>query len=112
MRPLEQVLADEREDAASLRRNGEADKAAIIERICDRVQEAAEDYLRWMTEEQAMTKSGRGQQYFLSRFEEWEALGHARKKGRLREYRSVIVPQRVHASVAYEEGKRAGESAA
>lgn len=109
---LEQILADEREQAAILRRNGHAHDAGLIERVCDAVGQAAEEYLRWLSEEDAMTRSDKSRDWLRSRFSAWEAEGHARRNGRKREYRMLIVPQRVHTSAEYEAGRQAGKSAA
>jgi len=109
---LDQVLADEREQAAILRRNGHGHDAALIERICDKVAEATEEFRRWLSESDAMLRSGKSQAWLRARFPGWEAQGYARRAGRQREYLMVVVPQRVHTSASYEEGRRAGRSAA
>jgi hypothetical protein len=105
---LEQVLADERGQAQVLRHNGHKAEAEIIERVCDRVGSAAEEYLRFLWEDDAMLRSNRARDWFRSRFAEWEAEGNARKVGNRRYYRMLIVPRRANLSAAREEGKRIG----
>ena len=107
MKPLEQVLADARGDAAVLRRAGHAADAELIERICHEVARAAEDYLRWLTEEDAALRSGRSLTWIRSRFSEWEREGHARREGRRRMYRQVVIPQRANPTAAREAGRAA-----
>lgn len=107
MTPLEQVLADARGDAAVLRRAGHTADAQLIERICDQVANAAEDYLRWLTEEDAALRSGRSLTWIRSRFSEWEREGHARRDGRRRLYRQVVIPQRANPTAAREAGRAA-----
>lgn len=105
---LEQVLADERGQAQVLRHNGHPREAEIIERVCDRVGSAAEDYLRFLSEDDASLMSARAQGWFKARFPQWEALGHARKVNGRRYYRMLIIPKRANVSAAREEGKRVG----
>lgn len=103
---LEQVLADWREEATILRRAGHATEADLRERMARQVQDAAPDYLEWVTEADAMAISGRSAEFFRARFPTWERDGHARKRGRKREYRMVMVPRRANPSAAYEAGRR------
>lgn len=94
---LEQVLADERGDAAVLRRRGHAKEAELIERICDRVADAAVDFITFISESDAMLRSGKGVDYFKSRFGSWEREGLARRSPtdrRKRQYLRAIVPRR------------------
>jgi hypothetical protein len=91
---LEDVLADERAQAAVLRRNGYAHDAELIERVCDRVERAAEDYVTWLSEPNAQLRSGRSTAFLRGRFAEWEAAGHARKRNGRREYRQILIDQR------------------
>lgn len=97
---LEHVLADEREQAEVLRRNNHAHDAILIERVCDRVEEATADFLTWLSEPNAQLRSGRSAAWLRSQFPEWEASGHARTRNGKREYRRIIVPQRRHREVA------------
>lgn len=104
---LEQVLADARGDAARLRFHGHKAQADSVEAVCDRVAEAAEEYLRWLSEENACLRSGRTRRWIRDHFREWEAQGHARLRGRHREYRMLIVPKDVSRIAAREAGRLA-----
>jgi hypothetical protein len=95
MLTLEEILASEREDAAVLRARGLADRAADIERVCDRVQESLGNYLRWLSETEAILWSGRSAKYLRDRFAGWVAQGDARKVGRNRQYRASAIPRNV-----------------
>jgi hypothetical protein len=107
-RPLEQVLADWREDANALRRNSHAHDAQLIERLCDEVQASAHDFLNWLTEGEAKLRSGHSAEYLRARFPQWLEQGLARWDGKKRQYRSVCIPQRGNREAAREAGRRAG----
>lgn len=110
MSTLEQVLADARGDAARLRFHGHKAQADSLEAVCEAVAGAAEEYLRWLSEENACLRSGRSRKWIRARFPEWEAQGHARLRGRHREYRMVIVPKDANRIAAREAGRRAGQA--
>lgn len=105
---LEQVLADERGQAQVLRHNGHAHDADLIERVCDRVSSAAEDYLRFLEESDAQLRSNRSTDWLRSQFPKWEQQGNAKKVAGRRYYRMLVIPQRVNLSAAREEGKAVG----
>lgn len=108
MSTLETVLADRREDATVLRRNGHEHDARLIEGICDDVATAAEDYLRWLAEGEAMLQSGWSPDRLRRAFPAWERLGHAMyDEKRRRIYRQLIVPHRANTVAARERGRRA-----
>lgn len=107
-RDLEQVIADWRGDAQVLRSRGHAHDAKLLEDCADQVVRSAEDYLKFLTESDAMLRSNRARDWFRSRYPEWEAAGHARKQSGVRYYRTIMVPQRANLSAAREEGKRVG----
>lgn len=106
-RALEQVLADWRGDAQVLRRQRHDQEAEQIERFAVDVARAAEDYLRWLSEEEALLRSGRSRGWLRSRFPEWEREGHARRDRGRRLYRMVVIPQRANTLAAREAGRRA-----
>lgn len=107
MKPLEQVLADWRERASALRACHRQLDAELIDDVCRDVAQAAEDYIRWLTEEDAALRSGRSLTWIRSRFSEWEREGHARREGRRRLYRQVVIPQRANPTAAREAGRAA-----
>ena len=103
---LEQVIADEREAAAILRGKGHPHDATLLEGLLDRVSAAAEDYITWLSEDDARLRSGHTVYWLRARFGGWESQGHARWNGRKREYMMLIIPQRTHPSAAREQGRR------
>ena len=105
---LEEVLADERGQAQVLRHNGHSHDADLLERVCDRVSSAAEEYLRFLPEPDARLRTNRSQEFLRARYPEWEAQGHAFKKGNVRYYRMLVLPPRANLSAAREEGRKAG----
>lgn len=109
---LEQVLADLRGEAQVLRANGHAAQAESMERVCEKVAGAAEDYLRFISESDARLRSGWSVARLKARFPEWQRQGHAEMRGRERQYRLVVIPQRVNQSAVKAAGRKAGESAA
>ena len=106
---LEEVLADERGAAQVLRANGHAHDAELIERVCDRVSAAAQDYLRWLSEPDARLRSGRSAAWLRARFPEWASEGHAELRRGVRYYPQCVIPQRADITAAREAGLR-GES--
>ena len=106
-RTLEQLLADWRGDAQVLRRRGHDREADQMERFADAVARAAEDYLRWLSEDDALLRSGRSLGWLRSHFPEWERAGHARRDGRKRWYRMLVIPQRANPLAARAAGRQA-----
>lgn len=105
---LEQVIGDWRASAQASRRLGVASTAELVEQIMQDVEAAAEEYLRWLSEEDAVLRSGKQRGWFRSRFPEWERAGNARRNGRKREYRMLIVPQGADTLSARIAGRLAG----
>lgn len=105
---LNDVIADERGQAAVLRANGHALEADIIERICDRVANSSEEYRRFLTEAEAELRSARSIEWLRGQFAQWESQGNAKKKDGRRYYRMVVIPQRANLSVIREEGRQIG----
>ena len=108
---LEQVLAEVPIEAAVLRKHGELQLAKAIERLAADVATAAENYLDFLTEDEAMLRSGRTRSFLRNRFAGWEAEGMARKDGRRRKYRRCIIPRRPDLGAAREAGRRAAKVA-
>ncbi|MGH7510905.1 MAG: hypothetical protein ACREMZ_15745 [Gemmatimonadales bacterium] len=110
--PLEQVLTDWRGEAQVLRSHGHKVQADSIEKLCEEVARAAQEFLEWVSEEDAMRRSRRGRGWLRSRFRDWERAGHARYRGRgKREYRLIVLPLGANESAAYEQGREAGRMA-
>ena len=106
-RALEQVFADWRGDAQVLRRRGDTRLAQQLERCADEAAAAAEDYIRWLTEDDARLRSGWSLRRLSAHFPAWERQGHARRDGKRRLYRMLIVPHRANSLAALEAGRRA-----
>ena len=106
-RTLEQLLADWRGDAQVLRRQGHERDADSLERCAEDVSGAAEEYLMWLSEEDALLRSGRSVSWLRKQFPEWDQAGHARREGGRRYYRMLVVPQRANTVSAQEAGRRA-----
>lgn len=110
-RSLEQVLADWREDAQILRKHGHGREAEQLERFSIDVARAAEDYLRWVSEEDAMLRSSKSREWLRSQFPEWERMGHARREGKRRCYRLLVIPVRANLTAAAAAGREAARAA-
>jgi hypothetical protein len=108
---LEDVLANEREDAAVLRARGLADRAADIERVCDRVSEALAHYLKWLSETEASLWSDHGAAWLRERFDGMASRGDAKRIGRHRLYRASALPQAANASDVAKRAARLVEAA-
>lgn len=109
MKTLEEVLGEWRGQAQVLGARGHEREAKNIHEIVDDVKAAAEDYLKFLTEKDAMLRDGKSCSWHRARFAEWEREGHAAKEKGVRYYRQIILPRRANISAAFEEGKRAGK---
>lgn len=98
------ILADLRSDAAVLRRSGHKSEADMCERIASDVAGAAEEWITFLSEADAIIRSGRSKGWLRGRFAEWERDGHARLVGKVRQYRQAIIPRRYSLSDAREAG--------
>ena len=105
-RPTERVLADFREEAAVLRRNGHVAQADAIVRVCDQVAESAIDFLSWITETEARMRSGKGEDYFKARRQRWAEDGLAEQRGRHWYYRRCIIERQKLPSITRAEARR------
>lgn len=114
---LEDVLADWRSKAQTVRAIGHEHDAQLIEQVCSQVARAAEDFLRWVDEPDAIIHSGKGVDWLRSRFPQWQRQGHARMhptRPRARQYRLLILPVKANVHAAAADARRAarGENAA
>lgn len=92
---LEQVLADAREDAATLRRYGDEGRARAIEDLCDQVERAAEPFMVWLSEAKAQLRSDRRIPWLRERFPRWLEEGLARwnpASPSERQYLQAVIP--------------------
>ena len=106
MTDLATILADWRSEAAVLRRRGHASQADTILALCDEVARSAEPYLNWLSEDEAMLRSGRSRAFLRARFAEWESDHNARRDGRRRQYRECVIPKRANLDAARAEARR------
>lgn len=106
-RDLDQVIADARGELPVLRKHGQGVLADAIEVILQEVADASEDYRRFVSEADAILRSGHKEPWFRQRFAEWERQGHARRERGQRYYRLLIVPRRARLSASREAGRRA-----
>lgn len=106
---IEQVLADLRGEAAVLKHNGHPLQARAIEQTVEAICKAdpVRDLLDWLTEEEAMSRSGRTRDWLRGRFAQWESQHLARHQGKnRRQYRAIIVPVRANLEAARAQGER------
>jgi hypothetical protein len=109
---LEQVIADYRGEAAVLRRRGSVAIADAIEEFADHVARASEDYLTWLSEADAIGRSGKSVAWLRRRYPGWFEMGHARyseRNARAREYRQAVIPQRLHIAAMRDAARRDAE---
>jgi hypothetical protein len=92
---LKEVLEDELRQAEVLKHNDHDHDAKLIKRICKRVSDATEDYLTFLNEPEAVLRTGRTVEFLRARFGGWERRGHAKRVGRVRSYREIILDSRV-----------------
>lgn len=105
---LAQVIADARGEAAVLRANRASFSVERVEQICERVAEAAGDYMRWLSESDAMIKSGLSGRTLRRRFPELLECGLARYDAEgEREYRACAIPPRASIGEQRDRGRRA-----
>lgn len=107
---LEQVIADFREKATTLRSVRHAHEAELIEDICTAVTQAAGPFLRCVSESDAMLFSGKGAAWLRARFPDWEQRRLAEWRDGKRYYRLCALPHRPDLAQAREEGLRGATS--
>lgn len=103
-RSLELVLADWREKASTADYLGHTKDAELIRKVVSEVEAASVEYVTWLSESEASLRSGRSNEWLRARFPEWEREGHARRDGRERRYRMLVIPRRADAAGAYQAG--------
>jgi hypothetical protein len=106
-RELVDVIADAREEAAILRRNGAAFSVDRVEAMLAAVADAAEEWTLFLSEGDAVVRCGYSAAWLRARFPEWERAGHARTAGRARQYRACIIPRRANVVLAASRGRDA-----
>ena len=103
---LEQALADWRETANRARYLGHTAQAVALEKCLDDVELATLDYRAWLSEAEAVLRSGWSPRRLRGHFAEWSEQGMAEKRGRVRYYRQVMVPRRANLEAARSQAER------
>lgn len=111
-RTLEDVLGEVQDELPVLRKHGQAQLADTLAKFAADVRDAAEDWLTWLDEDDAMLRSDHSRKWLRARFPEWLEQGHARWHQAKRQYRQAVVPQRGNPHAAREAGRRAGRERA
>lgn len=108
-RDLSQILADLRGDAAVLDRAGQPGIAARYRELADDIAASAEPWLTWLSEVDAMLRSGRSREWLRARFPDLERDGNGRlTQAGERQYRECAIPREHRPADA----RAAGEAAA
>jgi hypothetical protein len=92
---LAAILGTMDEDATVYERNGDAHRAAAIRARATEIREATAEYLQWMTEPEAMLRSGLTRAQVRRLAASHLASGHARRVARGYQLRACVVPRRV-----------------
>jgi hypothetical protein len=111
---LSEVLARWQEDARTLRRIGGSEAvAAVLENCAGDVARSAEEWLSWLSESDAIMRSGHAASWLRARREEWKRAGHCRQVGRGKyTYRACCIPRRANVTDAAARGREAAKRAA
>lgn len=112
MTDLAQVLADAREELTILEANHAPMAPARVRQLLADVEGAAEEWLTWLSEGDAMTRTGYSVAWLRARFDGWQRDGHARLAGRARQYRACVLPRRANTADAAARGREAAREAA
>ena len=107
---LEQVLADARGELPILARRNASWSVKDIGEFIDAVAEAAEEWLRWLSESDAAIRSGYSEVWLRGRFEQLRRDGHARMVGKHRQYRACAIPRRANVEAAANRGREAARA--
>lgn len=108
---LAQLLADVREEATILEANHAAMSVARVRQLLTDVEAAAEEWLLWLSEGDAMVRTGFSAAWLRARFDAWAREGHARLAGRARQYRACVLPRRANTEQAAAKGRLAAREA-
>ena len=102
----EQVLANWRERAQVLRANGHKAQGDSLDAFADELRASLADYLTWLSESEAVLRSGWTVRRLRGRFAEWAEQDMAERRGRVRWYRQVILPKRPNLEAARADAER------
>lgn len=88
---LAEVLEDERRQAAVLEHNGHMNDAKLIRRVCDRVESVAGGYLNFVSEPNAVIRTGKSVRQLRRLYAKLEPRGHGKKIGGVRFYLEMML---------------------
>jgi hypothetical protein len=109
MTGIARVLEAWSETAEVLRRNGAPEMAKVRERMAEEVAAAEPDAVRWISEEQAMLRTGWTLTKVRRHAAQYRHSGHARRVKGKWSMLAIVVPQRVPASVLAAADRRAAQ---
>lgn len=89
---LEDVLSDARQKIPVFKKGGGFAVAEVLEEFVTRVSQTTHDYRTFVSEKEAIIRSGKSLAWLRDRFPEWKRQGNAEKEGRARRYRLLILP--------------------
>ena len=93
---LDEALATARREAEIVEKVGGTYQPRAVVAVVDAIAKAAEPFLTWYSESDAMLACGRSKEWLRTRFARWERQGVARKVGQHRQYLAIILPMREH----------------
>jgi hypothetical protein len=107
MADLEQVLVDVREELNGIAVGSESVKLDYVHSVLDRFRDSAEDFITWLSEPDAMLKSGLSERTLRRRFREMLDCGTARYGANSggREYLAKCIPGRPNLTAARARGR-------
>lgn len=95
MRDLATMFGDAEEEAAILDANKATFATSRVRELLREFRAAAADYITWISEREAMIRSGHKEPWLRKQFPTWERMGHAKLNDRgQRLYLRLIVPLR------------------
>lgn len=103
--PLTQLVAEIRDHAAVLEHTGNTGQAQYLAHVAERLKDAAEDYTTWISEQNALLRSGWTERTMRRRFAELQECGLARWHDGKREFLVCAVPPRADIEGARERAR-------
>lgn len=104
---LAQLLADAREETTILEANHAAMSVSRVRQLLADIEASAEEWITFLSEGDAMVRSGYTAAWLRGRFDAWARDGHARLVGRARQYRACVIPRRADTMTAAARGREA-----
>lgn len=114
MADLAHILAKRLDEAEVLERHGGAFSVQQIREFIAEIQTAGPEFITWLSEKEAMIRSGWSKPRLMTQFAQWEEQGYARKnpeRPKERQYLAVVVPVRQDASDVEDDAARAARAA-